>query len=98
MTIHNAKKRMPKGRYVYLLYSVEGHDETIVRGPVKFNQSRPPIMGDMCMRGEEHFIPLGYVYAEEMMAMLWSHSDASIDSLKEIGKFQAIWYKPKEEQ
>lgn len=94
MKIYNASERLQKGKYVYLLYTIEGRSEIVFRC-VKCD-SRPPIMGDMCRRGEEHFIPLGFIHADEMLATLWSQTDSDIETLKQIGKNQAIWYKPKE--
>ncbi len=93
MRIYMANERVPKGRHIYGLYMVEGHQSLIIEN-LMFIESA--IFGDITPTGGKHWIPIGFVFATDLMKLIKDNITISLNALADAGKRQAIWYEPQE--
>ncbi len=91
MRIYMANERVPKGRRIYGLYMVDGHQSLIIENMMFMEAA---IFGDVVPKGGKHWIPIGFVFATDMMKLIKDNITISLNALADVGKFQAIWYEP----
>ncbi len=88
--VYLPNEKIPRNRYIYGLYAKEGNNSFVIS---LMRVDDTPIFGDIAPK-DTSLIPVGFVLASDLMALIKNNMTVSVQSLAAIGKLQAMWHTP----